>query len=379
MFLTRLLRTASFRLAALYLLLFGASVLVLDTVVFWQTSAALDRQVESRIEAETALLQEAFRTGGLDRLVATMQGRGRVARNFAYLVVDPAGRRLGGDLPPAFDRLGPGWVESDADEDDDKDKDKGGEHEHKDRERVRALVTRLAGGLRLSVGRDLDQIGEAKRMLLGTLASGFGMVLLLGLGGGLLLSAGFLRRVDAITRTADAIIAGDLSRRIERTGSGDDFDRLSATLNAMLDRISGLMDNLRQVSNDIAHDLRTPLSRLQQGLEEARGRELTAEDYKGVVERAMAEADGLLEIFSALLRIAQIEAGARRAAFRRVDLSEIMRTIAEAYEPAAEEGGRSLRRELQTGSRSRAIAISWRSSLPISSRTRSPTPRRKRW
>ena len=157
-----------------------------------------------------------------------------------------------------------------------------------------------------------------------------------------------LKRVEAVTRTAEAIIAGDLSRRIDQTGSGDDFDRLSETLNAMLDRIGGLMENLRQVSNDIAHDLRTPLSRLRQGLEEASGRNLTSVDYESVVERAIGEADALLETFSALLRIAQIEAGARRSAFQPVDLSDAMHTVAEAYTPAIEEGGRSLRTEIAT-------------------------------
>jgi signal transduction histidine kinase len=149
-----------------------------------------------------------------------------------------------------------------------------------------------------------------------------------------------------ITRTADAIVAGDLSRRIERTGSGDDFDHLSATLNAMLDRIAGLMENLRQVSSDIAHDLRTPLSRLRQDLEEAKNQDLTAAGYKSVVERAVAEADVLLETFSALLRIAQIEAGTRRSAFRLLDLSDVVRTVAEAYAPAVEERGRRLQTEI---------------------------------
>jgi signal transduction histidine kinase len=152
-----------------------------------------------------------------------------------------------------------------------------------------------------------------------------------------------------ITRTADAIIDGDLSRRIERTGAGDDFDHLSATLNAMLDRIEGLMENLRQVSSDIAHDLRTPLSRLRQDLEEAQKRELTAAEFKRVVEGAVAEADVLLETFSALLRIAQIEAGTRRSAFRPVDLSEVLRTVVEAYAPAIEESGRTLRAEIADG------------------------------
>lgn len=338
--LPRLLRTASFRLAALYAVLFGGSVLLLAVVVFWSTRSALEEQVRRRIEAEVALLQEDFRSKGLDHLVATVQERTRAAANLDYFLVDSASKRLAGDLPFVSDRLG--WVEIDTGHD--ATGEQSGENE-----RVRALISQLEGGFRLGVGEDLEQVGEMERMFLGALASALGIVLVLGIGGGLLLGAGFLRRVDAITRTAEAIIAGDLSRRIEQTGSGDDFDRLSATLNAMLDRITGLMENLRQVSSDIAHDLRTPLSRLRQDLEDAKDRDLTAADYKSVVEGAVEEADALLGTFSALLRIAQIEAGTRRSAFHAVDLSDVMRTVAEAYTPAAEDGGRTLRAEIADG------------------------------
>lgn len=338
--LPRLLRTASFRLAALYAVLFGGSVLLLGVVVFWTTRSALEEQVRRRIETEVASLQLDFRSNGLDHLVATIQERTRAAANLDYFLVDPVGKRLAGDLPAASDRLG--WVEIDTGHD--ASGEQSGENE-----RVRVLISQLDGGIRLGVGEDLEQVAEMEDTFLGALASALGIVLMLGIGGGLLLGAGFLRRVDAITRTADAIIAGDLSRRIERTGSGDDFDRLSATLNTMLDRIGGLMENLRQVSNDIAHDLRTPLSRLRQGLEEAKDRDLTAADYQSVVEYAVEEADALLGTFSALLRIAQIEAGSRRSAFRVVDLSEVVRTVAEAYTPTAEDSGRTVRTEIADG------------------------------
>ena len=198
-----------------------------------------------------------------------------------------------------------GWIETYA-------RENANEKQYPENERVRVLMKQLDGGIRLGVGEDLEQVDEMEETFLAVLASALGIVLVLGIGGGLLLSIAFLRRVDAITGTADAIIAGDLSRRIERTGSGD-FDNLSATLNNMLDRIAVLMESLRQVSNDIAHDLRTPLSRLRQGLEEAKDKDLTAADYKRVIERAAEDADVLLQTFAALLRIAQIEAGTRRS------------------------------------------------------------------
>ena len=338
--LPRLVRTATFRLSALYAVLFAASVLLLGAAAFWSTRAALEKQLTRRIEAELTLLERDFRAHGIDELVATVAQRSRVKGNLDYFVADPAGERLAGDLAVAAATSG--WVEVDTGPDAGDDPSGASEH-------VRVLVKQLDGGYRLGVGEDLEQVGELEDTFLRILASALGIVLVLGIGGGLLLSAAFLRRVDMITRTADAIIGGDLSRRIERTGSGDDFDHLSATLNAMLDRITGLMENLRQVSNDIAHDLRTPLTRLRQDLEEAQKRDLTAADLKRVIESAVGEADVLLETFSALLRIAQIEAGTRRSAFRPVDLSDVVRTVADAYAPAVEESGRALISEIADG------------------------------
>jgi signal transduction histidine kinase len=338
--LPRLVRTASFRLSALYAILFGGCVILLGAAAFWSTRSALEKQLTRRIDAEVLLLEQEFRSNGIDRLIAAVQQRTRVKGNLDYFVVDPAGKPLAGDLPIGSDRLG--WVEYDTGHG-------AGAEQSDENERVRVLVKQLDGGFRLGVGEDLEQVGEMEDTFLGILASALGIVLVLGIGGGLILSAAFLRRVDMITRTADAIIDGDLSRRIERTGSGDDFDHLSATLNAMLDRIAGLMENLRQVSNDIAHDLRTPLSRLRQDLEEAQRRKLTAGEFKHVIDSAVAEADVLLETFSALLRIAQIEAGTRRSAFRPVDLSDVLRTVVEAYAPAVEESGRTLRAEIADG------------------------------
>jgi signal transduction histidine kinase len=316
---------------------FGASVLALGSIAFWSTRSVIEEQLTRRIEAEMALLDQEFRSNGLDRLVAMIQQRTRTEPNldYDYFLADPAGNRLAGKLPIA-NQLG--WNEISARED--ANEDQSGKLE-----RVRVLVRQLDCGLRVGVGEDLEQVDELEETFLGVLASALGIVLVLGIGGGLLLSAGFLRRLDAITRTADAIIAGDLSRRIERTSSGD-FDHLAGTLNTMLDRIAGLIENVRQVSSDIAHDLRTPLSRLRQDLEEAKDKDLTATDYRKVVERAVGDADLLLDTFSALLRIAQIESGTRRSAFRVVDLSEVMRTLADAYAPPAEESGRPLRTEI---------------------------------
>ncbi|PWC81970.1 HAMP domain-containing sensor histidine kinase, partial [Azospirillum sp. TSO5] len=164
----------------------------------------------------------------------------------------------------------------------------------------------------------------------------------LGVAGGALLSVAFLQRVDAISRTAEAIIAGDLASRIPVRGTGDDLDRLSDTLNRMLGRIADLMEGLRQVSNDIAHDLRTPLARLRQRLERVRATAASTDDYAVAVDAALAETDTLLETFAALLRIAQIEGGARPPVRDPVELHVIVETVVEAFTPSAEEDGKVL-------------------------------------
>ncbi len=335
--LPRALRTASFRLAALYALLFTASVLILGGVSFWTIRSALDRQMTDRIEAEVAALRTTFHDGGLERLVAAARARGRGPAALDYAVEHPAGQRLTGVLPALPGRAG--WRDVDA----------GARTEETDTEppeHLRILVVDLPGGVRLAVGDDLARIDDVQETVLTAFGWTAVLVAALGIGGGVLMSLGFLRRLDTITRTAEAIIAGDLAQRIPTRGSGDDLDRLAATLNHMLDRIAMLMESLRQVSSDIAHDLRTPLSRLCQGLNAARAQGGTIADYEQAMDRAIAEAEGILETFGALLRIAQIQAGSRRAGFRTVDLAGVVRTVVDVFEPVAEDQQHRLRTEI---------------------------------
>ena len=336
--LPRLLRTASFRFAALYLLLFTASAVVLGAVVFWTTRAALDGQARARIQAEVASLRDEYQAGGLSRLVAVAEARGRGAGALDYLVQDADGRRLAGEIAPVGRRLG--WLRIEAAEANDG---------RAERELVRALAVPFGGGVVVAVGDDFERIAEAEEAILRAFAWAIGVTVLLGVLGGAWLSHLFLCRVDAIGRVAEAIIEGDLARRVPVRGTGDDLDRLAATLNRMLDRIATLMESLRQISNDIAHDLRTPLSRLGQRLEDARAHASSVADYERAVEGAAAEADALLRTFAALLRIAEVEAGAQRAAFRRVDLSRLAETVADAFAPVAEDEGRALRAEVAPG------------------------------
>ena len=337
--LPRLLRTASFRLVALYVGLFLASSAVLGIAVFLTVSNALEQQTTARIETETAFLRDEFRAGGMDRLLTLVRSRGRGASALDYLVQGLGGVHLAGEIP-ANAALRPGWARLEVEE----AHEDGGQPES-----VRALVTSLGTGLLLAVGDDLSRNAEIHEATLKAFAWAVGLATVLGIGGGILLSRAFLARVDAIARTAEAIIKGDLHRRVPVRGTGDDLDRLADTLNRMLDRIGALMDSLRQVSSDVAHDLRTPLSRLRQRLEGALAHASTVGEYEAAVEGAVAEVEGLLGTFSALLRIAQVEGGSPRAGFRDVDLSGIAEAVVDAFLPDAEDGGRTLAGEIVKG------------------------------
>jgi signal transduction histidine kinase len=335
----RLLRTASFRFAALYVVLFAASALVLGAAVFLAARSALEQQMATRIETEAGFLRDEFAAGGLDRLLGAVRARGRGASALDYLVQDGGGAHLAGEMPQAM-ALRPGWTTikvPEAAED-------GGRPEH-----VRAFVLDLGDGLLLAVGDDLGRIAEIEEAVATAFLWTVGLAAALGIGGGIVLSRAFLARVDAIARTAEAIIGGDLARRVPIHGTNDDLDRLAGTLNRMLDRIGALMGSLHQVSSDVAHDLRTPLSRLYQRLEGARTHARSVADYEAAVEAAMQEADGLLETFSALLRIAQVEGASPRAGFREVDLSAIAESVADAYRPDAEEAGHRIATEVAAG------------------------------
>ncbi len=326
-----MLRTASFRLAALYVAVFTISACMLGAAVFLAARSALQEQMTVRINAEVAFLRGEFTAGGLDQLLAVIRSRGRGITALDYLVQDVAGVHLVGEMPVAPRQTG--WTTihvPDATED-------GGRPE-----RVRALVSDLGNGLLLAVGDDLGHVTEVEEAVATAFVWTVGLAALLGIGGGMLLSRAFLARVDAISRTAEAIIGGDLARRVPVRGTGDDLDRLAGTLNRMLDRIGALMESLHQVSSDVAHDLRTPLSRLYQRLEHARTHARTAGDYEAAVDDALEEAEGLLDTFAALLRIAQVEGASPRAGFGRVDLSAVAEAIADAYRPDAEEAGHVL-------------------------------------
>ena len=328
----RLLRVASFRFAALYVAVFAVAVLVLGVIVFIEARSVLQQQITARIDNEVRLLTKEYRIYGLPRLIEAIGERGRGATALEYLLENPGGAHLAGNMP-AMPGLKPGWttvVVPHATDD-----PEGGEQ-------IQALATDLGGGVLLAVGRGQEEIEELEEAIASDLAWTVGIAGALGIVGGALVGEAFLRRVDTIASAAGAIMEGDLTQRVPLRGTDDDFDRLAGTLNRMLDRIAVLMDTLRQVSSDVAHDLRTPLTRLYQHLEAARAHARSGTKYEASIDAALAEAQALLETFSALLRIAQVEGGSPRSQFARTNLSALTETVADAYRPDAEEGGHLL-------------------------------------
>ncbi len=328
----RLMRTASFGLALLYAVLFAISAIVLGLVVYWAVQGSVDRQLNARIDAEIELLEGELRSEGAGELVREVQERVSFFDAFEYALDDTNGKRLAGNLPLASAPAGLGWSDIAI-----PDPQSANDSHH-----FRVDSVLLDNGFRLAVGDDLGPEEDIRRAFLGTLGWALLAFMLLTLAGGFVLSSLFLRRVDAIAHTVEAIIDGDLNSRVPLRGTNDNFDRLSASLNRMLDRIQRLMESLSQVSNDIAHALRTPLGRLRQKLETARAASPLNSAGTETVDAALAEADNILDTFSALLRIAQIESGSRIAGFREIDLSQLLETVTEAYSAAAEDQGKTV-------------------------------------
>ena len=328
----RILRSSTFRLALVYAALFGASVLLLLGFIYWSTAGYMTRQTEALIDAEIDTFAERYRTTGIPGLVALIEERLQ-SDSSVYLLADPAFRPLVGNLD--------GWPLGPSEED--------GWLEFQIREGdvVQLALSRtftLRGGFHLLVGRDVRALTRTKRLITRTLAWGLGLTALLALVGGALMSRSTARRIEAIHRTGLDIMRGDLSHRIPRDGSHDDFDQLAAHLNEMLDRMAASMDEVREVTDNIAHDLRTPLGRLRNQLETLRAR--PGGDAAAEVDAAIEEADRLLATFNALLRIARIESGTLRSGFGEVDLTVLLRDLAELYEPAAQERGQRIEVEL---------------------------------
>jgi signal transduction histidine kinase len=326
------------------MLLVGISVAILLGFIYWSTAGYMARQTDATIGAEIQGLAEQYRRRGLAGLSTVIAER--IARDpegaSIYLLAGPNGTPIIGNLdiwPPATPDAD-GWVRFRARQP--QGEDVAIEYE------TRAKVFRLRGELRLLVGRDVRELAAIRHLIMDAITWGLAITVGLALFGGWLMGAGIVRRLDVVNQVSREIMQGDLSRRVPSAGTGDDFDQLAENLNRMLERIEALMLSIRQVSDNIAHDLRTPLTRLRNRLELLQGTDLN-DEASAEVEVAIADADELLSAFNALLRIARIEAGSRRAAFADLDPLPLLQDVAELYEPLAAESQQRITVEYSSG------------------------------
>jgi signal transduction histidine kinase len=344
----RLVRTHAFRLAGLYFAVFVLSVLGVLFFVYWTSADFVERQTEATLDAEITGLAEQYAQRGLSGLVQIVAARSAGDRGdgMLYLVANQDGRPLAGNISgwPAGAPTGAGSLSFQIEV-----PVKGREERHP----ARGKLFVIPDGYRLLVGRDISDAAAFRDRVKTTLVWSGLLALALGLVGGTVMSRNMLRRVEEVNRTAERVIAGNLSDRVPRLGTSDEFDQLAANLNGMLDQIERLMAGMREVTDNVAHDLKTPLARLRARLELALLGPADAPAQADAIRAAIEEADRLLATFNALLSIAEAEAGARRQPAEAFDLAEIARAVAELYEPVAEEKGFAMRLESTPGIRIR--------------------------
>ncbi len=334
----RLFRTTAFKLALAFLAIFTVFAGLILGYVAFNAFRLLDEQVSVTVAEEIDGLLTQFNTGGVIRLVHQIERRSRQPGSSLYLVTSAAGETLAGNISSIDSE---GLLEAGTYELFYRVVEDGAPRPH------RALVETviLPGGFRLLVGRDLAETERLHNVIFRAAGWSILLVLVLAVIGGVFVARRVLGRVDQMTETTRTIMAGDLSGRLAVTGTNDEMDRLAQSLNAMLERIGELMAGLREVSDNIAHDLKTPLTRLRNSAEEALriGESLT--DYRVALENTIEEADGLIKVFNALLMIARAEAGGELEGMNKADVIDIARDVVELYEPFAEEAGVALQFE----------------------------------
>lgn len=327
----KLFRTTVFKLSLAYLVIFAAGTAIVLGGLAWNINILLDEQIGQTVEAEITGLAEQYEGGGMRSLVSIIERRAAQPGSAIYLLTTFTGQPLAGNvasLPSGLiDR--PGLVETPYERPNDAGKSN----------LALARVFLLPGGFRLLVGRDLNDRGSLQAVITRALVTSLLWLAGIGTIGGILVARRVLRRVDAMSDTATTIMTGDLTRRLPTAGTGDELDRLAQNLNLMLDRIGVLMAGVKEVSDNIAHDLRTPLTRLRNGAEEALRTARTADDYRAALDKTIEEADQLMSIFAALLMIARADAGSPPGALQPVDMGAAVADMVELYEPTAEEAG----------------------------------------
>ncbi len=326
----KLLRTQAFRIVGIYLAIFAVSTLALVGFVYWNTSLVLDRETDETIEAEITGLEEQYSTLGLPGVTDAIIGRSARREQGIYLLANSNRRVLAGNLD--------GWPQVST--------TNGGFVEFRYERRIgnaaqlrsaRGRIITLTQGFYLLVARDVEERRVLENVFKTALLWGAGLMIVLGLVGGLLVSHNFLKRLELINRTSRQIMGGDLSLRVPVTRAGDEFDDLSLHLNRMLDRIERLLHGMREVSDNVAHDLRSPLNRLRNRLELAAMRQPADSETARDFDAAVQETDRLIGTFNALLLIAEAEAGSVRETMHNLSLGDVIEGVGELYGPLAEE------------------------------------------
>ncbi len=330
-----LMRTTAARLSTLYLLLFAVGAVAL---VFYMTNLSasiINSQTQEALGEEVASIGKAYSRGGIPQLVRTIDYRSRQPGAYLYLVADQSGRILSGNV----EGVEPGVLDTDGVVERAFKYRRYGEQGTETEHRAIAVVIALPNGMRLLVGRDLGEPERFRDLVRNSLMLALGIM-----GVGALLIWFFvgrraLKRIDDVSRASQRIMDGDLTGRLPVNGSGDEFDRLSINLNVMLGRILELNEGLKQVSDNIAHDLKTPLTRLRNRAEEALSGKKTGPEYREALEDMIGESDQLIRTFNAILMISRLEAGYSTENLENMLVAPIVRDVAEMYEPVAEDAG----------------------------------------
>jgi len=331
--LLRMFGTTTFRLALVYTAIFGVSVSGLFGFILVTTDVFAKRQTETAIVAEVAAFQEAFQREGIPGLVQAINRRADPNFGWAgiYLLIDAASNPLAGNIGawPRVSEENDVWINFKI-----RDVSKAPE-EIAD---VQAQKFTVPGGYKFLVGRDLREAREFRGQLLRSMYIALALTLALGIIGGVAFSRSIMGRIEAITRTCQQIMSGELSRRVPMTRTSDELGQLTLRINQMLDQIERLMTGMQQVSDNVAHDLRTPLTSLRNQLETALSQTSDGSPQSLSIEKAITAADKLLTTFRSLLRIARTEAGVQ-GNLEELDIVSIVRDVADLYEPLADEKG----------------------------------------
>jgi signal transduction histidine kinase len=324
----RLFNTTSFRLGTLCAFIFALCFAVFLFFTYLTTSKVLEDQIHTRVNDDLSAFVIEATSDGISTVVQDIAERLSRPAPAYYFVSNAQNQKLVGNIETLTRKLG--WQKIDF------IPSAFGDEDHQ----IWGQGQFIKDGTFIFVGHDAFRVLSAQEAIIDSFLWSGGLAMLLAILAGLAVSLSFLRSIDVINTTSLAIIDGRLKQRIPLRGTSDEIDRLSANLNRLFDSNDALLESLKQVSSNIAHDLRTPLSRLRHKLEDAQISARTAKEFRTQISSALVDADQLLSTFSALLRIAQIESGSRKSAFTQVNLSDVFQRVANVYQAVVEDNGK---------------------------------------